>query len=1364
MCFTFRNAEATTNPSRCQHKQHTLITRKTKQNSTVPVTGESGRYLSIFLFCMFFLMLENTNAQSPQWIWARAIGGTDADHGLSVAHDVSGNVYTTGNFEGTVDFDPGPGIYELTSAGDLDIFITKLDGSGNFEWAISMGGPLEDGGSSITIDASGNVYTTGSFEGTADFNPEGGVFNLTSAGTSDIFVSKLNSSGDFVWAKAMSGTDNDHGFSIALDASGNVYTTGDFRGTVDFDPGAGVFNLTVAGFNDIFISKLNSSGNFVWAIGMGGTDNDRALSLAFDASGNIFISGSFKGTADFDPGAGAFNLTSAGETDIFICKLDNTGNFLWAAGMGSTDYDVANSLALDGAGNVHTTGLVRNAVDFDPGGGVALLTSVGEFDIFVSKLNSSGNFVWARAMGGTGGDSGEGLVLDASGNIYTTGIFRNTVDFNPGGGTFNLTSAGGIEIFISKLDASGNFVLANKAGGAGDDYGEAITLDASGNSYLTGFFASPSISFGSISLTNAGGSDMFVAKFGIGSGDPLSVSITSSTNVLCNGLNTGSATASASGGSPAYTYNWSNGGSGPTINNLAVGVYTVTVTDNNSATATASVSITQPLLLVLSPPSIINVSCDGGDDGSIQAIATGGVSPYLFNWSNGASGATILNLSAGSYTVTVTDNNNCTKTATYMVSEPAEIIISLVELVNESCDGEEDGSIAIAVTGGVNPSVAEWSNGFIGLSINDLPPGIYSVTVTDNNNCTMEATYTIDPGGIVELTTDQIQHVSCAGGANGNISITAAGGVAPYTYLWSNGNTGSAISGLSAGSYLVTVTDSHGCTAQEEYTINQPTAIDIQIMQPTQNLCFGDSTADLTSIVTGGIPAYSALWSNGINELNNSNLHAGTYTITITDANACTSVSSATINDPPHLTVTVSTTNETAVGANNGSATATPIGGTLVYNYLWSNGGTTAIITGLAPGTYAVTITDMNGCTVSGSGQVFAFGCTLDVILGGDQLICEEDTSIIIPMVNGPTGSYTYVWTDGSTGNSLLVSQGGEYCVTVTDGANCQDTDCIIISEINIPPITCPVTDESAPGANDGAVTCDGLQGITSYVWSNGANTSSITGLSPAQYCVTVTDGNGCTKSQCFNVQPANCQMSITSTQTNVSCNGDSTGSISLVVIGATEPVTYTWSNGESSATIDNLHSGIYSVTVADAAGCVESLTFGITEPLALDIIVDSIGAVNIPMTGFIYVSIIGGTTPYSSFWTYPNGEQVETEDLSGINTPGYYSLMVTDAAGCTATLDSVFVEQDVASDRTQQFKSLKVYPVPMDDLLFIDMEKPLTEVIISGVEGRLYKYMINPVSNKIDVSDLTPGWYLLRVSDGIKWYIAPIVKVSGGW
>ena len=474
-------------------------------------------YLKAIVFSVILWNFSLVTAQNMTLDWAKAMGGTGSDAGDSITTDASGNSYTTGSFNGTVDFDPSTGTYNLTSGGDMDIFIQKLDSNGNFVWAKAIGGTNIDRGLSINIATSGNIFITGFFEGTVDFDPSASIYNLTvSSGGRDIFVLKLDADGNFLWAKAMGGTSYALGASISTDASGNSYTTGDFWQTVDFDPSANTYNLTAAGGRDIFVLKLDTNGNFVWAKVMGGTLLDDGWSISTDANGNSYTTGEFGGTVDFDPSANTYNLTSAGDADIFIQKLDADGNLLWAKAMGGTDYDYGYSISIDSSGNIYTTGSFRGTADFDPSADTFELTSAGNADIFIQKLDVDGNLLWAKAMGGTSFDVGHSISTDATGNSYTTGEFYGTADFDSSANTYNLTSAGDSDIFIQKLDADGNFVWAKAIGGTDLDRGFSINADTSGNIYLTGHFGE-TVDFDSsantYNLTSAGDSDIFVAKY-----------------------------------------------------------------------------------------------------------------------------------------------------------------------------------------------------------------------------------------------------------------------------------------------------------------------------------------------------------------------------------------------------------------------------------------------------------------------------------------------------------------------------------------------------------------------------------------------------------------------------------------------------------------------------------------------------------------------------------------------------------------------------------------------------------------------------------------------------------------------------------
>lgn len=469
---------------------------------------------AILLLLYMTLKVSFTNAQSPALAWVKGMGGSGVQQGRAVQVDAAGNVYTSGMYKGTVDFDPGIGVFNLSSTGDDDVFISKVDASGNFLWAKSIGGVDFEYNGSLALDASGNVYTTGIFNDIVDFDPGAAVFNLASNGLFDIFISKLDAAGNFVWAKKIGASDNDGGVSVAVDAIGNIYTSGFFRDTVDFDAGLGTFTLAAKGDYDTFITKLDATGNFIWAKAIGGIGLDFSYATAIDPLGNSYTAGWFDGTMDFDPGVGTFNLTSAGSSDIFIVKLNSAGNFVWAKAMGSPLVDNPNSIAIDKSGNVITTGSFSGIADFNPGSGTFTIAAVGANDVFISKLDGAGNFIWAKTIGGTNSDDGNSLTTDAFKNVYSTGNFVGTCDFDPGIASFNLNATGS-GAYISKLDSAGNFVWAKIIDGTGTDGAYGLTLDNSGNIYTVGAFEN-TVDFdpntGTSYLVSNGVTDIFIQK------------------------------------------------------------------------------------------------------------------------------------------------------------------------------------------------------------------------------------------------------------------------------------------------------------------------------------------------------------------------------------------------------------------------------------------------------------------------------------------------------------------------------------------------------------------------------------------------------------------------------------------------------------------------------------------------------------------------------------------------------------------------------------------------------------------------------------------------------------------------------------
>lgn len=467
----------------------------------------------IVLILVLVINGYTTNAQ-VNFQWAKGIGGTFDDAGNAIATDASGNVYTVGVFNDTVDFDPGVGVYNMISLAGNG-FISKMDAAGNFIWAKALGGEVK----SLCLDASGNLCLSGTFYGTVDFDPSAGIFNLTSMGSNDIYVAKYNSSGALIWAKAMGGIGGDVGYSIVSDAVGNTFTTGTYSDTVDFNPGIGTYDIISDSLSyDIFVLKLDASGNFVWAKSMGGSGTELAYSIAIDASGNLYTAGNFSSfLGDFDPGVGTYNLSTSGSLDIVINKLDASGNFVWAKKIGGTGLDRGRGITIDGLGSVCFTGGFANTVDMDPGTGVFNISAFGTYDSYVVKLDTSGNFIWAKSVGGTAAfsESGYSITVDGFDNIYFVGNFGGSGDFDPGSGVYTLTSAGSFDFYICKLDASGTFIWAQSFGGINNDNCYSIAEDGTGNIYTTGVFQGVSDFDGSASvnnLTSNGNNDIYVLK------------------------------------------------------------------------------------------------------------------------------------------------------------------------------------------------------------------------------------------------------------------------------------------------------------------------------------------------------------------------------------------------------------------------------------------------------------------------------------------------------------------------------------------------------------------------------------------------------------------------------------------------------------------------------------------------------------------------------------------------------------------------------------------------------------------------------------------------------------------------------------
>jgi hypothetical protein len=474
-----------------------------------------------FLICIIFLVsYQCSYTQVHQWSFA--IGSTTstggAEEGRDMVTDDSGNVYICGAFNAAMDANPGGGVFNLSNAGSRDMFVAKYNAAGTFVWAFSLGDVnVNDNANALVIDNAGNLFIVGSFQGTVDFNPGTGINNLTSAGI-DIFVSKYTRGGNFVQVIQIGGPGADEAKSITLDPFNHFYLSGEFSQTVDFNPGSGTTNLTAVGQRDVFVARYSKTGVLRWVKKFGVSNNETNEGVCNDPQGNVYACGSFISTADYDPGVGIFNLTTAGLQDGYLVSLDTSGNFRWAFSIGSTAADQIRDITVDNFNHVYAVGTFISTPDFDPGAGTATLSSGGTTfsDGFLAQYTTTGNYKWAFDIGSTSNDDVFDVLNDGSNTVYITGAFLGTFDFDPGPGIANRTGAGTSDIFVAQYDSASNYVGSFAMGGTGTDVGKSLALSNTCGLYVTGFFGG-NVDFdpqaGTATQLGIGSLDVFLAKY-----------------------------------------------------------------------------------------------------------------------------------------------------------------------------------------------------------------------------------------------------------------------------------------------------------------------------------------------------------------------------------------------------------------------------------------------------------------------------------------------------------------------------------------------------------------------------------------------------------------------------------------------------------------------------------------------------------------------------------------------------------------------------------------------------------------------------------------------------------------------------------
>lgn len=999
-------------------------------------------------------------------ILARQFHGNDSQINNAAVSDNSGNTYTICNFWDDLDADPGPGTFNFNSVGSMDIALIKLNPAGNLIWAKQIGGTLFSGGYRLVLDSNGNPCIFGYFNGTIDMDPGPGTTNLVSAGSDDIFCGKYDADGNLLWAAKFGGTGTEQSYGFDLNSADHVFVHGYFQNTVDFNPGAGTFNLTAGFSGSDFLVELDENGIFQNAILMASAYGN---ALMIDPSDNIYIAGLFWNTVDFDPGPATHNLTASGfSSDAFILKLDSDGNYLWAGKFSGSSDEQGTALSYDPVSDgIIVGGFYQSTIDANPDAGVSNLISAGYVDGFIIKLNGDGAYIWSKSIGGLGFQQISGLSADASGNIHATGPFEQTTDFDPSGSTFNLTSNGGTDIYRLVLNADGLFSSAEKIGGPNGDWSYTMEFDNTGSEIITGYFDG-NVDFDpgpdTENLNSAfTGWDGFVAKYCTVYNINVDIAICEGESYFAGGaLQT----------EPGDYYDYFD---------PLEGCDSIVITH---------LSVNHP---------VVDLGPDAGfcAGNSILLDAENPGAEYL--WNTGAVTQTLNVTASGNYSVTVTDAAGCTASDIIHIDAYPSPVADLGPDISV-CEGET------VILDAENPgSSYAWNTGAFTQTIEVSGSGNYGVVITNVNGCTDNdiINVSIIENPIVELG-DELNF--CA-----DETLILDAGNPGAEYFWNTGEFTQTITVNTTGIYSVEVINASGCSTTGEVIV---TAL------PVPEVFLGDdiiTCAGDTVILNAENAGSTFDWTSG-EEVQIINVtESGNYGVEVTNIYGCSAndMITVTINPVPDVDLgpDIEFCENTSVilDAENPGA-----------EYAWTTGEFSGTIEINSEGTFGVTVTNGFGCTAYDELNANVLPVTT-VELGADTAFCEGNIFIL----DATSPSCTYVWSNDETTSSIQISESGTYSVIITNDFGCMDTDEINIEiypspETELVLMTEIICDDAGPYTLTEGTPAGGTyagEGVSGDIFDPLA-----AGIGTHVISYTFTDGSGCSSTSTDEIEVTVCQ------------------------------------------------------------------------------------------------------------------------------------------------------------------------------------------------------------------------------------------------
>ncbi|MFN8303432.1 MAG: choice-of-anchor V domain-containing protein [Saprospiraceae bacterium] len=1173
-------------------------------------------------------------------------------------------------------------------------------GLGVLMWLANAGDP-PNGRTGAPFDGHcGDCHSGGNFNGTVEINglPSTIEPNMTypltitltptsgspsTGGFQAVFVDNNNNCGDLTAGNAQSGT---------VFSGGREYI--EQRGDKTFTGGAAswTFNwkspVTVAG-NTV---KVYYIGNFT------NNNNNDSGDFATSFSTSYAFSGAPPVTASISD---IVNVSCNGGNNGSLTVTPDGGvppyTYLWS---NSQTTQTAVNLV---AGNYTVT------VTGSSGSGTATATAMVTQPPALTLSASSSNTITCAQPNATLTATGGGGTPAYSYNWFNGDTDNQTVVSAPGAYSVTLTDQNGCTK-TTTVNVSGNITAPTST--AGPDatltcQQNTATLNGTGSSSGPNFSYQWSTTNGNIvsgantltPVVNAAGTYTLVVtnnNNGCTSSDEAVVTAnqTAPSATATGGQLTCSATSvqifvTTNAGQPSFLWTGPNGFTSalqnPTVS--VAGTYQVVVTNgSNGCSATASASVSQNT----TPPTVTASASAALTCASTLVTLTGASNAGNYSWTGpGGFSSSQQNPTAGApgvYTLSSTGSNGCVSSDTALVVQnttPPGATASVSGQLN--CNSS---SVQLSgTTSGSSPSFL-WTgpNNFTSNQQNPTvnAPGDYNLVVTSGQNgCSSSALVNVVQNIIPPVASATTPVSLTCTSSTVQLDGTASSQGPNYTAQWTTAN-GIIVSGATTltpvvgapGTYQLMVTNSgNGCISTTTVTVTQNPPVAATATVTGNVSCNGGADGAVAVAASGGNGAYTYLWSTGATTTSVSGLSAGTYSVTTTDGESCSAVSMATVTQPAVLTANAAATGETSAGANDGTATAQPVGGTSPYAFLWSNSATTGTITGLMPGSYTVSVSDAQGCSTVQTVTVNSFNCSLSASISAQNSTCNgANNGSASVNLSGAAAPVNYLWSNGATTQTASDLAPGNYTVQITDANNCPAALSVSITEPPVLLANAVASGETAAGANDGSATAQPTGGTSpyNYLWSTSATTASISGLAPGIYTVSVSDANNCSSVQSVNVNAFNCALSANISSANVACNGQSNGQATVTITGGVLPYDYLWSNGNTTATADQLAAGSYSVTVTDDNNCVVIGSVSITEPLVLAVSIVSVTNVQCPedQNGAIAIDITGGTLPYQLQWSSGQGGQ----NLP----PGTYTVSVTDNNGCPATQTATVVSTDV--------------------------------------------------------------------------------------